>query len=60
MPDLTEELASSLGMSRDEFVEQAVSFAYANARMSNPNITEDAIRNEAAVMFDSRGQRNKG
>tara|TARA_R110000851_G_scaffold27599_5_gene77564 strand:- start:554 stop:730 length:177 start_codon:yes stop_codon:yes gene_type:complete len=49
-----------VGMSRDEFVEQAVRFAYANARMSNPNITENMIRTEAFAMFDSRKDKNKG
>lgn len=41
--ELIRQLADKLQMTPDQVLEQAVSFAYANARMENPDITIEMI-----------------
>jgi len=51
---------SRLGLTREEFIEQSVCFAYANAHMSNPAITEQMIKEAASEMYDSDPLEKKG
>lgn len=40
-------LCLRLNMTREQVLEQAIQFAYANAKMENPNITLDMVRKVA-------------
>ena len=44
------ELARDVPVSQEEREEQRISFAYGNARLSNPRITRDAMKKTAAQL----------
>lgn len=51
---LLKQLGERLNMTPEQALEQVIRFAYANAKLENPDITMEMIR-EAALVDDVRG-----